>query len=70
MRSFHCQWKKAQSSMQYALLIALIAGSFLLMINYIRGASFAKLKHLEIQLNESMRERTCRQPFFGFFKRH
>lgn len=58
MRDFHNQWKKSQSSIEYAILIAIVAAAFVTMIVYVRGASFAKLKHLEIQLNESMISRS------------
>lgn len=44
--------KRAQSTLEYAIIIAVVAAAFVAMHAYVQRAVQANLKHLEIQLNE------------------
>ena len=44
--------RKAQSILEYALLIIVVTSALLAMYPYMRRAVNAKLKHVQIELNE------------------
>jgi len=47
--------KGAQTFLEYALLIAVIAGALMAMHQYINRAMNAKLKQIQVELNERLR---------------
>lgn len=47
--------KKAQSFIEYVILIALISAALLAMYHYMRRSVNARLKQIQVELNESKR---------------
>lgn len=45
--------KKAQSTIEYAILVAIVAAAFLAMRVYVQRAVQANLKMIELQINAS-----------------